>query len=258
VLPLFRHDHRRASVARHTASPHRTVVVIQRWTAAHAGRAARNTAMDPAIMAITALTPALTAVWVRPERERLDENAAVIGADELRQQRHVHEGDLGVQQVGDKPHHEQAPRPVRRQRANPERRPSAPLAAIHSGYIVARSCERSRNGCFRGKRQSFRPNEIAELGHGDASKRQSRRVIAQSDPLQCAEGVARCECMRCRSDQRVHRNPAKLVTPVASTSGVRSVRDQQHGTENRICLTFCIRSVLSGSTRVILRNSAAT
>ena len=75
----------------------------------------------------------------------------------------------------------------------------------------------------RSPQQGLRPNEIAELSHRDAAQRQSRRVVAQRDPLQCAEGVARCEGLRCGSDQRVHRNPAKLVTPIVSPSGVRSV-----------------------------------
>jgi hypothetical protein len=66
-------------------------------------------------------------------------------------------------------------------------------------------------------------NEIAELRHRDASQRESRRVVAQGDPLQCAKGIARCECTRCGSDQRVHRNPATLVTLVVSIFGVKSI-----------------------------------
>jgi len=42
--------------------------------------------------------------------------------------------------------------------------------------------------------ESLRSNEIAELGHRNTSKRECRRVIAQGDPLQCAERIARCEC----------------------------------------------------------------
>jgi hypothetical protein len=67
--------------------------------------------------------------------------------------------------------------------------------------------------------ESLRSNEIAELRHRDASKRESRRVVAQGDPLQCAEGITRCECMRRGRDQRIHRNPATLVTPIDSISG---------------------------------------
>ena len=59
----------------------------------------------------------------------------------------------------------------------------------------------------------FCTNEIAELRHGDASQRESRRIVAQGDPLQCAEGIARRERTRRGRDQRVHRNPATLVTP---------------------------------------------
>src|SRR5262249_54096394 len=117
-----------------------------------------------------------------------------------------------------------------------------------SAISASADAPRTSHRLFRAKsarrpsQQSLRSNELAELGHRDATKRQSRRIVAQSDPLQCAEGVARCQCTRCGSDQRSHRNPAKLVTPVISTSGVKSVCNRQHGTEKRICLTFCIRS----------------
>src|SRR6185503_18447007 len=78
---------------------------------------------------------------------------------------------------------------------------------------------RTGHGLFRTERtrstsqESLRSNEIAELRHRDASKRESGRVVAQGDPLQCAEGITRCECMRRGSDQRVHRNRVTLVTP---------------------------------------------
>jgi predicted dithiol-disulfide oxidoreductase (DUF899 family) len=66
--------------------------------------------------------------------------------------------------------------------------------------------------------ESLGPREIPELRHRDASKRESGRVIAQSDPLQRPEGITlRERSRRCR-DQRVHRNPATLVTPIASLS----------------------------------------
>jgi len=79
---------------------------------------------------------------------------------------------------------------------------------------------RSGHGLFRTEgtrstsQERLRSNEIAELRHRDASKRESRRVVAQGDPLQCAEGITRCECTRRGSDQRVHRNPVTLVTPI--------------------------------------------
>ena len=65
----------------------------------------------------------------------------------------------------------------------------------------------------RPSHESLRANEIAELRHRDAAKRQRRRVIAQGDPVQCAEGITRGERPRRGRDQRVHRNPATLVTP---------------------------------------------
>jgi hypothetical protein len=45
-------------------------------------------------------------------------------------------------------------------------------------------------------RENFRANEIAELRHRDAAKRTDRCKVAQSDPLQCAEGIIRGERAR--------------------------------------------------------------
>ncbi len=57
---------------------------------------------------------------------------------------------------------------------------------------------------------------IAELRHGDAAQSQSRCILTQGDPVQRAERITRgqraCRC----SDQRVHGNPATLVTPTPS------------------------------------------
>jgi hypothetical protein len=82
---------------------------------------------------------------------------------------------------------------------------------------------RASHGLFRAKgsrgspHQRFRAVEIAELGHGDAAKRERRRVIAERDFVQRAEGITHRECLRGRRDQRVHRNPVTLVTPGMST-----------------------------------------
>ena len=75
----------------------------------------------------------------------------------------------------------------------------------------------------RASQEGLRSNEIAELCHRDASKRERRRVVAQGDPLQCAEGIARRECTRRGSDQRVHRNPVTLVTPTVRIPGAKSI-----------------------------------
>jgi hypothetical protein len=61
--------------------------------------------------------------------------------------------------------------------------------------------------------ESLRSNEIAEPSHRDASKCERRRVVAQGDPVQCAEGITRRERTRRNRDWRVHLNPATLVTP---------------------------------------------
>src|SRR6266567_7274340 len=48
-------------------------------------------------------------------------------------------------------------------------------------------------GARRTSHKSLRSNEIAELCHRDASKREGRRIVAQGDPVQCAERITRCE-----------------------------------------------------------------
>ena len=67
-------------------------------------------------------------------------------------------------------------------------------------------------GGRRTSQQSLRANQIAELRHRDASKRERWRVVAQGDPVQCAERITGRERTSCSRDQRVHRNPATLVT----------------------------------------------
>src|SRR5712691_6411105 len=68
-------------------------------------------------------------------------------------------------------------------------------------------------GARRTSQKSLRANEIAELRHRDAAKREGRRVVAQGDPVQRTEGITRRERTRRGRDQRVHSNPATLVTP---------------------------------------------
>ena len=65
----------------------------------------------------------------------------------------------------------------------------------------------------RASQQRLRPREIAELGHGDAAKRERRRIVAQRDALQRAERIAGRERPGRSRDQRVHANPVTLVTP---------------------------------------------
>ena len=68
-------------------------------------------------------------------------------------------------------------------------------------------------GACRTSHESLRSTEIAELCHRDPEKRKRECVVAQGDTVQCAEGITRRQCTRRPRDQRVHRNPATLVTP---------------------------------------------
>ena len=51
-------------------------------------------------------------------------------------------------------------------------------------------------GARRSSQQALCPNQIAELRHCDASKRERRRIVAQSDPVQRAERITRGERTR--------------------------------------------------------------
>src|SRR5437667_3555055 len=78
-------------------------------------------------------------------------------------------------------------------------------------------------GTRSSSQKNLRSNEIAELRHRDASKRERRRIVAQGDPFQCAEGITRCERSRRGRDQGIHQNPATLVTPTISIPGGKSI-----------------------------------
>jgi hypothetical protein len=82
-------------------------------------------------------------------------------------------------------------------------------------------------GARRTSHESPRAYEIAELRHRDASKRERRRIVAQGDLVQCAQGITRRERTRRGRDQRVHLNPATLVTPTLRDPGVKLAHDQQ-------------------------------
>jgi hypothetical protein len=65
-------------------------------------------------------------------------------------------------------------------------------------------------GARRTAHESLRSNEIAQLRHRDASKRERRRVVAQGDPVRCAKEITRRKRTRRGRDQRIHRNPVTL------------------------------------------------
>jgi hypothetical protein len=68
-------------------------------------------------------------------------------------------------------------------------------------------------GPSRSPQKLLRPFEIAELRHCDASQRERGRIVAQCNSPQCAERITCAKGPCCGCDQRIHQNPAILVTP---------------------------------------------
>ena len=101
---------------------------------------------------------------------------------------------------------------ARRERSRPRRRRSAPAPPPLSG----------RSRVPRAATVPSR-DRIAKLRHGDAAQRQRRRIVAQSDAVERAERITLRERTPCRRDQRVHRNPDTLVTPLIAPSGPKSI-----------------------------------
>ena len=60
--------------------------------------------------------------------------------------------------------------------------------------------------------QFLRARKVAKLRHRDAAQRERRWIVAQRDPLQRRQRIARRERPGRGRDQRVHRNPVTLVT----------------------------------------------
>jgi len=80
-------------------------------------------------------------------------------------------------------------------------------------------------GPCRPSHERLRSTEVAELRHRNAAKRERRRIVAQSHPVQCAEGITGGECVRRGRDQDVHRNRATVVTLTVSNPALRWFRD---------------------------------
>jgi hypothetical protein len=105
------------------------------------------------------------------------------------------------------------------------------------------------HGLFRRKstrrppQEFLRSREIAKLRHRDAAKRECRRIVAQRDALQGSEGIASCEGTSCSCNQRVHPNPATLVTPTSSmTRGKYSAWQLNSSSEEVHMCPACIES----------------
>jgi hypothetical protein len=81
------------------------------------------------------------------------------------------------------------------------RRP-AQVARDERDFGLSDDTPRAGNGLVRTKdarrtsEESLRSNKIAEPRHRDASQRERGRVVAQGDPVQCAEGITRRERTR--------------------------------------------------------------
>ena len=80
--------------------------------------------------------------------------------------------------------------------------------AARAGHGLLRT-----EGAGGAPQQRLGADEVAELGHRDAAKGERRGIVAQGDPVEGAERIARRQRPRRGRDQRVHRNPATLVTP---------------------------------------------
>ncbi|MNP13132.1 hypothetical protein D3C76_1054010 [compost metagenome] len=61
--------------------------------------------------------------------------------------------------------------------------------------------------------QRFGPHQIPQLRHGDTAQCQRGRIVAQRDPVQRTQRIARRQRLRCGGDQRIHCSPATRVTP---------------------------------------------
>jgi hypothetical protein len=95
----------------------------------------------------------------------------------------------------------------RRARSLERPRRPAQLARGERDLAFGDDTPRASHGLFRAKgarrasHQSLRSNEIAELRHGDAAQSERRRIIAQCDSVQCAEGITCRQCACCCRDQ---------------------------------------------------------
>ena len=80
--------------------------------------------------------------------------------------------------------------------------------ATRAGHRLARA-----EGAGRPFQKTLGALEIAELRHGDAAKRQCRRILAQRHALKRTQRIAGGKRPAGRVDQRVHANPVTIVTP---------------------------------------------
>jgi hypothetical protein len=95
---------------------------------------------------------------------------------------------------------ERHPRRVERTRREAEvARRQRDLGLGHDASSAGRGLFRTE-GPGSPPQQFLRSRVIAELRHGDASKRERWRIVSQGDSLQCSERITRCERMGCSID----------------------------------------------------------
>ena len=94
----------------------------------------------------------------------------------------------------------------------PRSRVTSAISASATTHRARATASPAPNARAALRRSAFGASEIAELRHRDPSQREGGRVVAQGDPLQCADRIARGERLCRGGDQRVHRNPVTLVT----------------------------------------------
>ena len=89
----------------------------------------------------------------------------------------------------------------------------------------------ARHGFFRtegprrASQQFLRPRELAQLRHRDPAKRQCRSIVAQRNPLQRPQRIARGKRLSRGCYQRIHRNPVTLVTPTLGSAWAKYLVD---------------------------------
>jgi hypothetical protein len=114
------------------------------------------------------------------------------------------------------------------------RRGPTQVARNQRNLGLGNDTSRTGNRLFRTERadrpsqERLGSDEIAELCHRDAAERERRRVLAQGHTLQGAERVTCSERTRRGRDQRVHRNPATLVTPTIRCPALTIFHDSAH------------------------------
>ena len=80
-------------------------------------------------------------------------------------------------------------------------RETSAISASATTHLARATASFGAEGTGSPSQERLRPDEIAELCHRDASKRERKRIVAQSDTLQCAQWITCREQTRRSRDQ---------------------------------------------------------